>query len=87
MDEIEQVICRIDEDMRLRDRSDSVKNNYKQYAWWFLWQAGKPVADLTEADIRAYLQRLIADEFIRRFLLMEFFAFPIASCFPPTISC
>lgn len=59
MDEMEQVICRMDEDMRLRGRSDSVRNNYKRYAGWFLKQAGRPVAELTEADIRAYLQTLM----------------------------
>lgn len=59
MDEIKQVIYRMDEDMRLRGRSDSVRNNYKRYAGWFLRQAGKPMADLTEADIRAYLQTLM----------------------------
>lgn len=58
MGEIEVVLSRMAEDMRLRGRSISLQNNYLRYAGKFLRQARKPLSEVTEADIRAFLWEL-----------------------------
>lgn len=66
MNQIESILSRMKEDMKLRGFADSTQKNYLLYARIFLERAGRPSEELGEADIREHLMYLQTEKKLAR---------------------